>query len=88
LIGKTRNLHLGDAEKQTREIAVIADMRVIGKAYRGGAEKCKTKAVFITASIAFGSAKKSVLREGTTIYRYFVTMDGVVQCPRHLPMKT
>jgi hypothetical protein len=26
LIGKTRNPHLGDAEKQTREIAVIADI--------------------------------------------------------------
>jgi hypothetical protein len=30
---------------------------------------------------------KSVLREGTTIYRYFVTTDGVVQCPRPLPTK-
>ena len=30
---------------------------------------------------------KSVLREGITIYRYFVTTDGVVQCPRALPRK-
>src|SRR6476661_559129 len=34
-----------------------------------------------------GWGVKPVLRQKTTIYRFFVTTDGVVQCPRPLPTK-